>query len=282
MTALKIGRYEADELDIEAYHADKESISRSSIMAYDRCPRIYQALYQTKEIEKEVTKSMYLGSAFHTLILEPHLFDQRVAVKKKVDGRTSAGKAYNDAFTLSSAGKIVIDEEMMSDIEGMKAALESHLEASMLVWNGKPAYERSYIYGDDDSGLIVKSRPDILRDNCIVDLKTCQSADEYSFSQSMHKNGNHIQGAMAQDAIFVVDGREDARGLPVVNIAIETKKPYCIAIYFIAADAIEAGRVRYKSVLKRMKASFESDVYPSYETKEIGLPRWYHTADDEV
>lgn len=283
MTALKIGRYEACELDIIDYHADKESISRTSIMAYDNCPRKYEALYITKEIEKEVSKHMLLGSAFHTLILEPEKFDSRTAVyPADMDRRTRQGKIDYDAFLLTSVGKMVIDQETFDTINAMKCALENHLEAATLVWGNNPVFERSYIYGDDESGVIVKSRPDILKPNCIVDLKTCQSADEYSFSQSMLKNGNHIQGAMAQDALFIVDAREDARSLSVVNIAIEVKKPYCIATYFISQAACESGRERYKSVLKRMKASFDSGVYPSYETKEINLPRWYHTVDDEL
>jgi hypothetical protein len=127
---------------------------------------------------------------------------------------------------------------------------------------------------------VIKARPDIIQPNCIVDLKTCQSADEYSFRQSVLKNGNHIQGAMVQDGIAVVDGMKEALTLPVVNIAIETKKPYCIAIYFISLNAIQSGRERYKSVLKKMKVSFDTDVYPSYETKEIELPNWYTTVDE--
>lgn len=282
METLKPGRYEATELDIEAYHADKTSISRSSIMEYDKCPRKYEALYVTKEVTKEVTKPMLLGSAFHTLILEPHLFDDRVAVRRKVDGRTRDGKIYNDAFVLSSAGKMVIDEEMMETITGMAEALKNHAEAYALVYGNKPVYERSYVWGNDESGLRVKSRPDILQPNCIIDLKTCQSADEYSFGQSMHKNGNHIQAAMVQDALYIVDGREDARSLPVINIAIETKAPYCIGIYFISQSACDAGRERYQSVIKRMKVSFETGVYLSYPTKEIDLPRWYIGSDEEI
>lgn len=278
---LKAGRYEAHELGIEAYHADKETVSRTSIMAYDKCPRMYQALYISKEVEKEVTKPMLLGSAFHTLILEKHLFEQRVAVyPSDIDRRTNAGKAAYAEFQLASTGKIMIDAETMDTINGMKDALANHLEAATLVWGNQPVFERSYIYGDDGSGLVIKARPDILQPNCIVDLKTCQSADEYSFRQSVLKNGNHIQGAMVQDGIRLVDAREDALTLPVVNIAIETRKPYCIAIYFISLNAIQSGRERYQSVLKRMKASFDTGVYPSYETKEIDLPNWYTTVDE--
>ncbi len=279
---LNLGRYEAHELDIEAYHADKETVSRTSIMMYDECPRKYQALYITKEVEKEVTKPMLLGSAFHTLILEPQKFDERIAIyPSDIDRRTNIGKAaYND-FVMHSQGKMVIDSETLDTIKGMEAALRDHLEAATLVWGNQPVYERSYIYGDDGSGLVIKSRPDILQPNCIVDLKTCQSASEFAFRQSMLKQGNHIQGAMVQDALHVVDCVPEALTLPVINIAIETKKPYCIAIYFISLAATQSGRERYQSVLKRMKASFETDVYPSYETKEIDLPNWY-TAVDEV
>ena len=278
---LKIGRYEANELDIEDYHGCKESISRTKIMTYDKCPRKYQAQYVTGEIVKEVTKPMILGSAFHTYILEPELFYNRYAtLSAGLDRRTKQGKL--ELAEIEMAGKTPLDLEMMETLISMKHALASHAEAAALIWGGSPVFERSYIYGDDGSGLVIKSRPDILRPNCIVDLKTCYKGDEFNFSRSMLENGNHIQGAMAQDALHIVDGREDALSLPVVNIAIETTAPHCIGIYFISQDAIQAGRTRYKAVLKRMKASFESGHYPSYETKEIGLPAWYSLVDDEL
>ena len=278
---LKIGRYEAKDLDIEDYHGCKDSISRTKIMTYDKCPRKYEAQYLTGELVKEVTKPMILGSAFHTYILEPDLFPVRYGVlSADIDRRTTRGKFEVQQIELS--GRTPLDYEMMETLINMKHALASHAEAAALVWGGNPVYERSYIYGDDGSGLVIKSRPDILRDNCIVDLKSCQRADQFSFSRSMVENGNHIQGAMAQDAIHIVDGREDALSLPVVNIAIETTAPHCIAIYFISQDAIEAGRSRYRSVLMRMKASFASGYYRSYETKEIGLPAWYSFLDDEL
>jgi len=282
MTVLKAGRYEACELDIEEYHADRESLSRSSIMLYEQCARKYQAQYLTGEVKKVVTKPMLLGSAFHTLILEPEKFDARVAVYPNVDRRTRQGKIDYDAFLLSSAGKMVIDQETMDTVLAMKDALTDHLEAHSLVWGNKPVYERSYVWGNDESGTLIKARPDILQPNCIVDIKTCRSADEWSFSQSMFKNGNHVQAAMVQDGLFVIDNRENAKTLPVVNIAIETEAPYCIGIYFIAQAACDAGRQRYQSVLKRMKVSRETGVYLGYPTKEIDLPKWYALGDEEL
>ncbi len=279
---LKIGRYEATELDIEDYHADKETISRTPIMLYGDCPRKYEALYITKEMVKTVTPAMVLGSAFHTLILEPDLFNARYAIYPEgLDRRTRQGKIDYEAFCVDSSGKEVINAETMKLLNNMAIALGNHTEARALIWGEGSVFERSYVYGDDESGLIVKSRPDIIRPNCIVDLKTCRSAEEHQFKQSAYKQGNHVQGAMVQDAMRIIDGREDALTLPVINIAIETTAPHCIGIYFLSQASLEAGRERYKATLKNMKTSFESGVYPSYPTKEIDLPNWYNPEYEE-
>lgn len=279
--SLKIGRYEKDELDIEVYHGDKESVSRTKLMLYDQCPRKFQAMYLTGEMTKEVTKPMILGSAFHTYILEPDLFKLRYGILPEgADRRTKYTRELVDNFT--SNGQAILDHDTYQTILKMEASLKSHPEAAALVYEGSPVYERSYIYPDEDSGIIVKARPDIIRHNCFVDLKTCRSADEFNFSQSVVKNGNHLQGAMFQDARYKIDGDAECLTFPVINIAIETSEPYCIGIYFIAQAAIDVGRVRYKAVLKRMAASFVSGVFPSYETKEICLPAWYSSTDDDT
>ena len=76
----------------EQYHAS-EGISRSKLMLLDKSP--YHFWYETMSgfaEKQESTPAMNIGSAFHTMLLEPAKFQMEFAVAPKVDRRTKQGK----------------------------------------------------------------------------------------------------------------------------------------------------------------------------------------------
>src|SRR6185369_8534287 len=76
----------------EEYHSSN-GISRTSLMLLNKSPYHFWYEKLSGEFEKkEQTPAMNLGSAFHTLLLEPELFDKEFAVMAKVDKRTKDGK----------------------------------------------------------------------------------------------------------------------------------------------------------------------------------------------
>ena len=60
-----------------------------------------------------------------------------------------------------------------------------------------------FSWKDEDSGLIVKARPDVLHDNMIVDLKTIRDASVHSYQRDMVDGWYHVQGAMIRDAVRI-------------------------------------------------------------------------------
>lgn len=261
-------------LSNEDYHAH-DSISRSKLMDFAVSPYHYWAMHLNPERpEKKITDAMEFGTAFHTLILEPDLFVEKYAVyppkillKDAGEAAYRAYKATCEAFNTS--GRIILNDADRLTLIGMAKALDAHPNARELI-DGSTK-EQSYFWKDKESGLIVKSRPDILHSNMIVDLKTCRDASPRGFQRAMVEGGYHIQGAMIQDAVQGIENRFIEN---VINICVETSYPYAIGIYIISEEALAVGREKYKGLLLDLSHCIVHNKWNTLEPQTIGLPAW--------
>lgn len=270
---IKEGIY--TELSSEDYHADKESISRSALMDFKVSGYNYWSKHLNPDRpKKDATPQMFLGSAFHTLILEPHLFVDQYAIKPPRVLLKDVGREVYDDFKrkeleLESTNKIVISQEDYLNLLAMERKLKSNLTALQLIHDAR--IENSFFWTDKDSGLLLKCRPDILHSNMIVDLKTSSDASPEGFQREMVKYGYHIQGAIIQDGIEKLEGRRLAT---VINICIETKYPYHIGIYIIDDLALDAGQETYKHLCKKLRLALKTNLFTDYGIRTISLPKW--------
>lgn len=271
---LKPGIY--TDMSNDEYHGDKETFSRSALMDFKRSPYFYWANHvNPARPQKEKTPAMIFGSAFHEFMLEPKEFEKHYACEPPKVLLKNVGREKYDEFKaycaeLEESGKIILKDEEFLTLTKMKEALLAHPEASQLFLGG--VYESAYIWQDKESGLICKTKPDILHANMIVDLKTCADASPAAFQRAMASGGYHIQGAMARDGIKENEGRVINN---VLNICIETKYPFAIGIYLIDEAAIEVGEAEFKETLLALNHAIVNNEWPSYQVETIGLPRWY-------
>jgi hypothetical protein len=262
------------DLSNEDYHANA-AISRSGIKMFCESPYKYWANYLNPvRPKKKTTDAMELGSAFHTYILERDKFDEHYAIEPikvllKEVGRDAYDLYKKECEELEKTKKIVLSQIDMSTIYNMSLSLMKHIEARALIKDA--VYEESYFWGDEHSGLMVKARPDILRKNCIVDLKTCASADSYTYQKTMVNDFLHVQGAMIREGVKQLTGND----IPtVVNICIEKTYPYAIGIKIISQSALDAGHMKFKNSLLDMKNCMAENKWQSYEPEEVDLPVW--------
>lgn len=263
-------------LDIEDYHGDKNSISRSSLMDFKQSPKKYWAKHLNPERPpKEIKDSWEFGTAFHTLILEPKLFEEQYFIlPEKVLLKKVGREAYEEYKKVEEEAqttkKQVLSRTDYSKLCGMQVALFSNERATRLIRNG--IYESSYFWQDEHTGLIVKSRPDILNYGAYIDLKTIDDASPEYYQREMAKYGYHIQAAMTKDAVFEL---EKVKLDACINICVEKKYPYSVGIYIIDESAIETGQYEYKQLLLDLKTCIINNEFNDYEVQTIGLPRWY-------
>lgn len=262
-------------LSNEDYHADKNSLSRSSIKDFNRSPYYYHAMHLNPyRPKKEYTPDMIFGSAFHILVLEPENFKNTYAIEPEKVLLKNVGREKYEAYkaeceVLEKTHKIVLSDDEWIRLREMTNALERDPRIAELLDGGE--IEKSFFWKDKGSGLMVKARPDILHPNMIIDLKTIADASPQAFQRSMAEGWYHVQGAMIRDAIRTLENRDVSS---VINICVEKKYPYCVGIYIIDEQALDIGEAKYKELLLNMKSCIIENSFSDYEVRTIGLPGW--------
>jgi PDDEXK-like domain of unknown function (DUF3799) len=251
------------ELPAAEYHATK-AISKSGLDRVNQSPAHF---FSWLSEPQKSTPAMELGTATHTAILEPDLFNDTYHVGK-IDRRTKEGKA--QAEEIEASGKKILSDEDYNRIWAMRNEVFCHPSASELFSCGNA--EVSII--TEYEGVQAKCRMDFLIDGgLIVDLKTTDSADPQSFAKSCATYRYHVQAAYYMDLYQHVTG-EKAQGFYFVSV--EKTAPYAVAVYELDAESIGLGRDAYYRNLETYKECLASNQWPAYSTtiESLSLPRW--------
>lgn len=198
------------DLDIKEYHAQRDMevhyVSSSQLKTMLEDPELFYRTYVTKEVEKETTSAMDIGSYFHTSILEPHKVDEEFAF---YSGAVRRGKAWDD-LVANSNGKIILTSSDKEKGDTLIEGVKKSPVAMSLLHGGRPEVScgvkllvcpkrelilstkrDSYLYPDMDGWkyyadtkeldisdmleIRVKVRADYLHPNWILDLKSTSS-----------------------------------------------------------------------------------------------------------
>lgn len=257
-------------LSNEAYHALK-AVSPSQIKVLARSPLHYfdQFLAEDRE-KKEPTPAMQVGTALHTAVLEPELWDQTIAVPKHAfDRRTKAGKELAAEFEAESAGKIVLTPDDADRVRRMADAVHKH-PASKFLLELPGRREPSYTWKDPATGLECKTRPDWHSEDrrLVVDVKTTRDASREEFAKSIANFDYHVQAAWNQAALEAEQ---------FLSLAIESERPYAVAVYPASGALIAAGQRRIEQAMTLLAECWKTGRWPGYGDlvqEPIDLPGW--------
>ncbi len=270
-TVYKDGVYD---ISNEQYHGS-EGISRSKLMLLDKSP--YHFWYETMSglaEKQEATPAMNIGSAFHTMLLEPAKFQIEFAIAPKVDRRTKQGKEEWELFAESSQGKIILSDDQFAKVSKMVDLVSKHEIVTTLL--DEAVYEQSIFWTDQETGLQFKTRPDIWSSKMVVDLKTTNDASAYSFARSALNYGYYLQAGMAFEACKAI-------GKPFemfVILACEKEAPHVPAIYIMKEEALKFGIDQFTTYKRKLKKCLDENKWEGYLVQELAVPK-YATIDDE-
>lgn len=266
------------------YHALRY-VSKSHLDEINRSPFHYWSRYlDPNRVIPEPTKAMLLGSAFHTIILEPHLFDKDYIVEpedapkrptavqrnaKKPSAQTLEAIDFWDKFDEKANKKTLVSFEDFERLSIMKERVFDHPAAStILSMEGKR--EQSYQWTDEPTGEICKSRPDFhtADGSLIVDLKTTGDASELGFQKSVHNFRYHVQAG------WYLRSLEQAKQFAF--IAVESKPPHLVAVYNASPAMIAAGNRVADQNLALLAECRKSKKWVGYSEKivDLDLPRY--------
>jgi len=251
------------------YHALTTHISNSGLSLVHKDTKKYWNKYlNPNRIEETQTPALLLGSAFHSLTLEPLKFvDEFAVLPEGIDRRSNAGKLAYAEFELKASGKGIINAETYRIIQAMKESVLGHKSAMRLLEAG--VAEETFLYELD--GVKCKCRPDFITvDDIIVDLKTTADASPDDFTRSITTFRYHVQNAFYVDGVKAVTDKE----LKFCFIAVEKTEPYDVAVYYLNSQAVDKGREIYLKDLAIYKECLESGIWFTDNIMELNLPQW--------
>ena len=197
--------------------------------------------------------------------------------------RSSAAKAAR--ANARAAGRIPLLRHAYDQVVAMADVIRRHPMASALL---DPEYghaEQSLFWHDPESGILLRSRLDVLRDRVsgplvIPDYKTADSADPDTFARSAANFGYHMQDAFYSDGAAAL-GYEKPRVLFVVQ---ERDEPYLVSVVELDYDSRRAGRLRYRRAIDVYRKCVAEGDWPGYvpddEISYISLPSWAIRRED--
>ena len=229
--------------------------------------------YENKELFKFSTTSIGLGSLYHAMVLEPHLIGTKY-VKEEFEGAelNKNTKAYKEAkaeFVAKHIGKEIIDVATYNKAEKMATITKAICGESL---NGIVAERAFKIWSKKyQEWLRIKVDALNLKYGVAIDLKsTSEDVTNKKFLETtVAEYKYHVSAALYLDVL-------KALGYKVHSFIIifqSNTAPYYCMPYVISKEAIELGRMEYKSALAGWKEYRDNGTLDII--KSLGVPDWY-------
>ena len=230
------------------------------------------------------TPALLLGRAVHAAILEPDVFTNEWIRGPEGDRRTKDVKAqWSDLIGMFGEESILKPAEYDKCL-AIRDSVWGRSTAKKLL-SGEGECELSLVWNDPATELLCKGRLDrvspTLAGGVIVDVKTTRDASLFAFERAIFSYGYHRQGAHYLNGAAVLQ-------LPVRHyaiIAVETKRPYEVAVYRLDEGAIDAGQEQLTPLVEKYAECVASNEFPGYpdRVQDIALPTyaWNQIADEK-
>lgn len=250
----------------EDYHADREYISSSGLKLFPYKKDEYIARYQIAEKEEE-SEAMMMGTAIHTMLLEPELFESKYIVTPEGLNRTyKKDKEIFKELTCRALEKdmTILKFEQLELIRKACLSVNKHPDASKLL---KDSIKESSFFLEHD-GLKQKVRADAIQRNIIADLKTIDSID--NFSDNVIKFGYHFSAVMYKEIISAATKSK----MNFVFIVVQKKYPYTCIIRQLSEELTQLGESQYQKAKKSYREIQETGEWDLIQ--EVQVPRWFN------
>lgn len=263
------------DMSAEDYHA-LDYLSNSMMSKLKKSPL---HLRQYLRSEHTPTPAMLRGTAVHSAVLEPGLFDQEYARLPELNYSTKAGKEAKAELAEKYSPDRMLKADVYDDITAMRDSVLSHPIASDIIENSRTEVSRFWV--DGKTSVTCKARIDIMPnidtkwDDCIVDLKTTRDCMDMS---RIMANLGYARGAAHYLSSFDLRNR-------FILICVESQSPFGTICYEISPSAIEYGkREQQRLVAEYATLSKNMDEWPGYPDGivELDLPAWTYSQELEV
>lgn len=217
------------------------------------------------------TPATLLGTAIHSAILEPELFEGIYGRLPGDDLRKSDAKAAKAAFI--EAGRIPlkpVDWEVcdaLRDRAWAKSTVRDLLEQATGI-------EVSGLFPTRHEGIYGKLRPDILCADArtVVDLKSARDASKHGFERAMGEHAYHLSPGWYLPGLRTLGVECDHW----VWVALEKTPPYGVALYSLEAHEIARATQECEDLVAAYARCADAKLWPDYPDiiLPIVIPKW--------
>ena len=211
----------------------------SSLEWLEKCP-----------VDSEKLKTLGFGSACHTMLLEPEKMATEYVVMPKFNGRSDAGKEEKRLWLDEYKDSTIITTDEEKKLKLMRESVMAHPYARKLLEAGGIS-EQSHYAIDEDSGVLLKCRPDrsVYNSPILIDVKTTDTIDKFKFSIEDYRY--YIADPFYLDVYNASTSEEkDTFVFLVIQKTIELGR-YPVRCITLPRAAIDYGRRQYKAELMR-------------------------------
>ncbi len=268
--------------NIEDYISNKEYISSHGLMDILRSPFHYK---KGLEKAKEPTKAMIIGSAFHSLLLEPKEFDKEYMIFNKPERDKTMASKENKLALLEmkeKCGNKLLMEDEFDIIQNMKNEAISN-KRIMELMDIKGYVEQSIYFEDQEFKVKAKIRPDknCIDNDTLIDVKTTNNASPDDFARQCMNFNYDLQLAFYADTLSELS---KSKYTNIFIIAIENQYPYACQVYnCVELGFIDIGRKKYKKAMAEYVECLKTKKWKGYEKYseneygiiDLKLPPWY-------
>lgn len=229
-----------------------DAVNWSTLKNILRSPKHYKA-YMDYPLPQSAAQKF--GVAVHEAILEPDKFQENYVKSPAIDRRT---KEYKEWAARVPENKQILSAEEFNKIASMQANfIDMTNDFTPLEWQGAKVEQ---ILTANIDEVFCKGRADILTEDFVWDIKTCQDASESSFKRDFYRFNYAAQLAFYAD----MAGKSYA-GI----IAIEKDAPYGVNVLTVKPETLLQGRLSYKTALSIYNECLKNDNWPGYTGGEL-------------
>lgn len=271
-----------DNISIADYHANKTHISATQIKKAKTSLRHFDWFCKGK-LDEGKKPQFDFGNAFELALLSDADYVKQVAVLPDQEfiesamasdntlSKPRASKVYKEAaiaFELANANKYIINDIGPQSFETIEQMLDSCYKDSViqqLIKNTE--YQLSLFWTDPETGLKLKTRPDICKrkKNVVVNLKTTEDGSPEAFSRDLAKWDYPMQ------ACIEMMGCLETKLMDKIDVyfwlVVEKAPPFNATIYEFTESDIKVCMDSTRYHLNKIAEGREQNLWPGYSNE---------------
>ena len=256
---------------MEQYHAFKEAFGSSAFKAAKKNLETFKA-YLDGHMDKE-TQALDIGKKIHSAILEQDL--SLFARMPNDDGRTKDFKVAKE-----SALELGLTPMKPQEFEMVEAMFRRFLLSKKAVNMVDGCDIEKSHYTKHPSGLYLKTRPDAVGTDYIVNYKSARDVSRDSFSRDIFNFDYHLSAA---HEIKVVESVRDIKIKFYFFIVQEKQAPFGLKIYQLGKEDLERAEAIHEQLCVDIAYAMKTNTYPGYsdQIEVIYIPEYLSNREEK-